>query len=80
VRAREFDSWAEYVLLHLDVDALADFRFRAPAARAALPTWEHYAPVLVAVGAVADDRPRTTFPITGWWMDRAFTRRSAQFG
>ena len=23
--------------------------------------------------------PRTTFPITGWWMDGAFTRRSVQF-
>jgi hypothetical protein len=46
----------------------------------ALPTWEHYAPVLVAAGAVADERPKTTFPIAGWWMDRAFTKRSVQFG
>jgi hypothetical protein len=45
----------------------------------ALPTWEHYAPVLVAAGAVAEERPQTTFPITGWWMDGAFTKRSVQF-
>ena len=57
-----------------------DFQARAPAAQLALPTWEHYAPVLVAAGAVADERPSTTFPITGWWMDGAFTKRSVQFG
>jgi 4,5-DOPA dioxygenase extradiol len=78
--AREFDHWAEDALSRLDVDALMDFRTQAPSAQLALPTWEHYAPVLIAAGAVADDRPRTTFPITGWWMDGAFTKRSAQFG
>jgi len=78
--AREFDSWAEGALSRFDVDALVDFQARAPAARMALPTWEHYAPVLVAAGAASDERPRTTFPITGWWMDGAFTRRSVQFG
>jgi hypothetical protein len=44
----------------------------------ALPTWEHYAPVLVAAGAA--EGARTSFPITGWWMDGAFTKRSVQFG
>jgi 4,5-DOPA dioxygenase extradiol len=78
--AREFDSWAEATLSRFDVDALIDFQKRAPGVSMALPTWEHYAPVLVAAGAVADDRPRTSFPITGWWMDGPFTRRSVQFG
>ena len=78
--AREFDSWAESALSRFDADALIDFEKRAPAARTALPTWEHYAPVLVAAGAAADERPTTTFPITGWWMDGAFTKRSVQFG
>ena len=78
--AREFDSWAESALSRLDVDALVDFQARAPAARMALPTWEHYAPVLVAAGAASGEAPRTTFPITGWWMDGAFTKRSVQFG
>jgi 4,5-DOPA dioxygenase extradiol len=78
--AHEFDSWAEGALARFDVEALIDFERRAPAARMALPTWEHYAPVLVAAGAAADDRPGTTFPITGWWMDGAFTKRSVQFG
>ena len=78
--AREFDEWAADALSRFDVDALQDFRSRAPAARQALPTWEHFAPVLVAAGAAAGERPRTTFPITGFWMEGAFTRRSVQFG
>ena len=79
--ALEFDDWAKDALTRFDVDALVDFQQRAPAARMALPTWEHYAPVLVAAGAAASaTRPTTSFPITGWWMDGAFTRRSVQFG
>ena len=78
--AREFDEWAADALSRFDVDALRDFRSRAPAAQQALPTWEHFAPVLVAAGAAAGERPRTTFPITGFWMEGAFTKRSVQFG
>jgi len=78
--ARDFDAWAADALSRFDVEALVDFQQRAPAARTALPTWEHYAPVLVAAGAAADEGPRTAFPITGFWMDGAFTKRSVQFG
>lgn len=78
--AREFDAWAAEALSRHDMDALLDFKRRAPAASMALPTWEHYAPVLVSAGAVADERPPASFPITGFWMDGAFTKRSVQFG
>lgn len=78
--ARDFDGWAADTLGRFDVDALMDFQNRAPAARTALPTWEHYAPVLIAAGAVADEQPRASFPITGFWMDGAFTKRSVQLG
>jgi 4,5-DOPA dioxygenase extradiol len=78
--ARDFDAWAEDAIRRVDIDALLDFQTRAPAARTALPTWEHYAPLLVAAGALGGERPTVTFPITGFWMDRAFTRRSVQFG
>lgn len=78
--AREFDEWAADALTRLDSEALIDFQRRAPAVRTALPTWEHFAPVLVAAGAAADERPRATFPIAGFWMDGAFTKRSVQFG
>lgn len=78
--ASEFDDWAADALARFDVDALVDFQKRAPAARTALPTWEHYAPVLVAAGAASDAKKDASFPITGFWMDGAFTRRSVQFG
>jgi 4,5-DOPA dioxygenase extradiol len=77
--AREFDDWAAAALTRFDVDQLIDFRTRAPGASMALPTWEHYAPVLVAAGAVGDGPTQASFPITGWWMDSPFTRRSVQF-
>jgi len=77
--AREFDSWAADALARFDVEALMDFQTRAPAAKIAHPRWDHYAPLLVAAGAATDAHPKTTFPITGWWMDGAFTKRSVQF-
>ncbi len=76
--AREFDAWAAEALRRFDVDALENFRERAPAADVALPTWEHYAPLLVSAGAAGDDAPNIGFPIEGFWMDGAFTKRSVQ--
>jgi 4,5-DOPA dioxygenase extradiol len=61
-----------------DVDALLDFRDRAPAVETALPTWEHYAPVLVAAGVASLSAPSVSFPFTGFWQGGAFTRRSVQ--
>lgn len=77
--AREFDAWATDALSRFDVYVLIDLQARAPGVEMALPTWEHYAPVLVAAGAAAGHPPKTSFPIAGWWMDGAFTQRSAQF-
>jgi 4,5-DOPA dioxygenase extradiol len=77
--AKDFDAWAADALLRFDVDALLDFQARAPAAEMALPTWEHYAPLLVALGAVGNQRATTSFPITGFWLGGAFTKRSVQF-
>lgn len=77
--AKEFDAWAEDAITRFDVDALQDFHARAPAASTALPTWEHYAPVLVAAGAASEGKHAVSFPITGFWMDGAFTKRSVQF-
>ena len=80
--AREFDAWSAEALARFDVDALMNFRDRAPGAALALPTWEHYAPLLVAAGAAtgAGGPTNVTFPITGFWMDGAFTKRSVQLG
>jgi len=77
--AKEFDDWAASAIGRFDVDALRDFQNQAPAASTALPTWEHYAPLLVAAGAASEGAHKVSFPITGFWMDGAFTRRSVQF-
>ncbi len=80
--AVEFDAWAADVLSRRDHDALVDFQTRAPAAQVALPTTEHFAPVIVAAGAAAERAEAVTFPITGFWgaAGGAFTRRSVRFG
>jgi aromatic ring-opening dioxygenase catalytic subunit (LigB family) len=44
----------------------------------ALPTREHFVPLLVSLGA-ADATDAVTFPITGFWLG-SLTRRSVQFG
>ena len=76
--AAEFDSWAADTLQRRDVDALLDFRNRAPGVQMALPTYEHFAPVIAATGAVIGDDAKVSFPITGFWFG-SFTRRSVEF-
>jgi 4,5-DOPA dioxygenase extradiol len=75
--ASEFDAWSADVLSRGDVDALLDYRKRAPGVTIALPTHEHFVPVLVALGA-AESEP-VKFPIDGFWAG-SLTRRSVQFG
>jgi len=78
--AAEFDAWSADVLARRDVDALLDYRNRAPGVRMALPTHEHFVPVVVSMGAAIDDTGATArFPITGFAYGTA-TRRSVQFG
>ncbi len=76
--ASDFDAWSADVIARHDVDALLDYRKRAPGVLESLPTHEHFVPVIVAAGA-AGASP-VTFPITGFWWGGAMTRRSAQFG
>ncbi|MFE1596177.1 dioxygenase [Nocardia sp. NPDC058705] len=49
-----FDEWAADALARGDVDALTDYRKKAPGAAIAHPTAEHFVPLLLTVGA-ADD-------------------------
>lgn len=76
--AVEFDQWAANAIAKRNADALLDFMNKAPAARIALPTREHFVPLLVAAGAAMEEEP-INFPITGFWMG-SMTRRSVQFG
>jgi 4,5-DOPA dioxygenase extradiol len=70
----EFDLWAGEALDRGDVDALAAFD-RAPAARYAHPTTEHFAPLFVTLGAADGPAPPVT-TITGYWLGLA--KRSVQ--
>lgn len=76
--ATEFDEWTAEAVARRDVDALLDYERKAPGVRMALPTREHFVPLLVALGAASDD-DTIAFPITGFWMG-SLTRRSVQFG
>ncbi len=77
--ASEFDAWVEEALRRGDVDALAEMYARAPGAKIAHPSDEHYRPLLVAVGAAGDDLSRVDFPVTGFEYGN-LSRRSVAFG
>lgn len=49
--AQEFADWVHAAVAARDIEALVDYRRRAPHSERAHPTEEHYLPLLVAVGA-----------------------------
>ncbi|MBS0200023.1 MAG: dioxygenase [Proteobacteria bacterium] len=53
--AQAFADWVNAAVMHRDVEALVDYRRRAPFAERAHPTEEHFLPLLVALGASNDD-------------------------
>lgn len=53
--AQAFADWIADAVQRRDVEALVDYRRRAPFAARAHPTEEHYLPLLVALGASAVD-------------------------
>jgi 4,5-DOPA dioxygenase extradiol len=79
--ATEFDHWCADVIARKDVDALIDFKQRAPGALLAHPREEHFAPMITAAAAAIDKGGDVSFPITGFWgMAPTFTRRTVQIG
>jgi 4,5-DOPA dioxygenase extradiol len=72
----EFDLWAAEKLASGDLDALFDFRNRAPGMPYAHPTVEHFAPLFVALGAATDPTEAPKFTIDGYWLGLA--KRSFQ--
>jgi 4,5-DOPA dioxygenase extradiol len=75
--AIEFDAWCAEVLSRWDLDALADYRNRAPALLVAHPTEEHFLPLLVAAGAASTGSPAVTYPVCGF-EHRSVSRRSVR--
>jgi 4,5-DOPA dioxygenase extradiol len=77
--ASEFDQWSAEVIGRKDLDAVLDYRKRAPGVRQALPTHEHFVPLVVSLAAAAEGPNEVQFPITGF-LAGSLTRRSVQFG
>jgi 4,5-DOPA dioxygenase extradiol len=77
--AADFDAFVADALARKDLDALCDYRARAPGVRLALPTDEHFVPVLVSLGAADLDRDVLTYSVTGFAYG-SFTKRSLQLG
>ena len=74
--SKEFDLWAAETLERGDLDALFDFRNRAPGMPYAHPTVEHFAPLFVALGAATEPGEAPEFTIEGYWLGLA--KRSFQ--
>ncbi len=72
----EFDHWAGEQLARGDVDALLDFRNRAPGMPYAHPTIEHFAPLFVTLGLSRDPARPPEQVVDGFWMGLA--KRSIQ--
>jgi len=76
--AKDFDAWTADTLQRHDIDALLDYKARAPGVRESLPTHEHFVPVIVSMGAA--EGAAVSFPITGFWWGGAMTKRSVELG
>ena len=67
----EFDAWAGERLAACDLDALVDFRAKAPGMPYAHPTIEHFSPLFVALGASSEPARPPLQVIDGYWMGLA---------
>jgi 4,5-DOPA dioxygenase extradiol len=74
--SREFDAWAAERFADGDLEALIDFRAKAPGMPYAHPTIEHFAPLFVALGASQDPEQAPKQVVDGFWMGLA--KRSIQ--
>lgn len=76
--ARIFAEWVRDAVERRDVEALVDYRRRAPEASRAHPTEEHYLPLLVALGASHGDEPLRY--VRGGMVDRVLSMDSFAWG
>jgi 4,5-DOPA dioxygenase extradiol len=74
----EFDRWAAEALDAGDLDALFDFRNRAPGMPYAHPTVEHLAPLFVTLGSVAKPDDAPDYAIEGFFF--GLSKRSFELG
>lgn len=73
---RGLDHWAHETLYVGDLDQLMACRHRAPAARYAHPTADHFSPLFVVLGTADDPAEAAQTVIDGYWFGLA--KRSVQ--
>ena len=73
----EFDGWVAEALARGDVDALLDYRRRAPGLPYAHPTVDHFVPLFVALGASLEKADSGRTVIDGYFL--GLSKRSLQF-
>ena len=73
-----FDAWVVDTLERRDAEAMLNYREIAPGVQEALPTHEHFVPLLVAYGAAYEDGGPVTTGVGGF-TERGGSKRSLQF-
>ena len=63
-----FDEWATDAIIRSDVDALIDFRHKAPGAEVAHKTPDHFVPLLLTMGASTTTGRAATTGVDGMWF------------
>ncbi|MEV6810924.1 class III extradiol ring-cleavage dioxygenase [Micromonospora sp. NPDC051296] len=58
-----FDEWADDAITRGDIDALLNYRLKAPGARIAHPTADHFVPLLLTLGASTNPGKEATSAI-----------------
>ncbi|MEK7864066.1 MAG: class III extradiol ring-cleavage dioxygenase, partial [Chloroflexota bacterium] len=75
--SKEFDAWAAESLAKGDVDALVDYKRRAPGLPYAHPTVDHFVPLFVSLGASLETADSGRTVIDGYFL--GLSKRSLQF-
>ncbi len=75
--SKEFDLWSAETLATGDVDALVDYKRRAPGVRFAHPTVDHFVPLFVSLGASLAEKESPETVIEGYFL--GLSKRSVQF-
>jgi 4,5-DOPA dioxygenase extradiol len=75
---RDFDAWVADTLERRDAESLLRYQEIAPGVRQALPTVEHFVPLLVAYGAAYDGGGEVVTGVGGF-TEGGGSRRSFQF-
>jgi 4,5-DOPA dioxygenase extradiol len=77
--AADFDAWTAETVGRGDLDALIDYRRRAPSPDRAHPTKDHFVPLLVTVAAGLEGGGAASFPVTGF-EGGSISRRCVEVG